>query len=559
DWLVYVTDTHNDRVQVFDTTGLYLYGWGRPGASPGAFDLPLGIAVGSSRVFVVDSGNYRVQIFDLKGNYLAACGSYGTQLGQFNRPVGIAVDPAENFYIADSGNNRIQKFNASCQPIAAWGKYGSLAGQLAEPTGIAYHGGQIIVTDLVNHRIQVFDTQGKFVYQWGRHPAREHEGNGRMHYPSAVSINPSGSFAVVCEPFENRCQIFLKEDLKHVQAVNDSAWWLKGPRFHYGTGAKELGPAPGPGGSGKPMELVGMTEPDTHFVVLFDITSGPTPRKVAKFGGFGAQPGRFNQPEGLAADSSWNVYVSDRGNNRIQVFDIHGRYIRTIGGFGTGLGQFRSPGKLDFDAQGHLYVLDVGNNRIQVLEPMSGKALRAWGTKGSGSGQFLQAESMCVDTLHDRVYVVDTGNFRIQVFNTMGRHLRSWGSPGIGPDKFLWPYGIACGTDGYTYVTDASQQRVKKFTADGAFVREWGQFGALPGQFYKPKGIAQDSRGYLYVVDFGNHRGQVFTADGGFVRIFGEGELRPEGPGSIDYRKLFSAVPLAVLGLLVGVVLWMRR
>lgn len=516
----------------------------------------MGIAIGTSHVFVVDSGNYRVQIFDLRGRFLRACGTYGSAVGQLNRPVGIAADGQDNFYVADSANNRIQKYDAGCRTLAAWGKYGSFSGDLAEPTGIAYRGGQLAVTDLVNHRIQVFDTAGRFVYQWGRHPAREHEGQGRMHYPMAIAISPTGSFAVVCEPFENRCQVFLKEDLRNVKPLNDSAWWLKGPRFHYGTGAKISRPRDP--FSGRRMEILGMTEPDTHFVVLFDITDGPNPKKIAKFGGFGAAKGRFNQPEGMAIDARGTVYVSDRGNNRIQVFDLRGRYVRTIGGFGTTLGRFRSPGKLDFDTSGRLYVLDVGNNRVQVLDPASGKGLRAFGAKGSAPGQLNQPESMCIDPHTNLVYVVDTGNFRVQAYDLAGRYRFGWGRPGVGPEEFLWPYGITCGTDGYIYMTDASQQRVKKFSAHGALVKEWGQFGALAGQFYKPKGIAQDSRGYLYVIDFGNHRGQIFTSDGQFVRIFGEGELRPEGPAGLEPRRLYLLVPLAVT-LVAVLTVWIRR
>src|SRR5439155_24481080 len=117
-----------------------------------------------------------------------------------------------------------------------WGHYGGMEGDLAEPADISYMGGQVFVTDLVNHRIQVFDTEGRFKLQWGRHPENEHEGMGRLHYPTTLKVSPDGNIAVVCEPFEYRCQIFRMADVHNMPHLNVSAWWAKFPKFHYGKG-----------------------------------------------------------------------------------------------------------------------------------------------------------------------------------------------------------------------------------------------------------------------------------------------------------------------------------
>jgi tripartite motif-containing protein 71 len=547
---VYVTDFGNDRIQVFDRTGLMLFAWGSSGAAPGHFDRPTAVAVGRTRLMVVDSGNFRVQIFDREGRFVRACGGQGTGRGKFVTPYGVAADGNDNFYVTDLALNRVQKFDVRCRLLRAWGRYGSFSGQLAEPTGIAYHRGKVVVTDAVNHRIQVFTARGAYKVQWGRHPRREHEGQGRVHYPYAVAVSPSGTYSVVCEPFENRCQVFRMAEIRTLRPLNDSAWWWKNQRFHYGTGVKVMANRNG--------LYLGLVEPDTHYTVIFDIKNGPRPRKTAKFGGFGSGPERLNQPEGIASDARGNVYVSDRGNNRIQVFSLSGEYRRTIGSFGRTLGKLNSPGKLDFDRLGRLYVLDAGNNRIQVFNAAAGRALRAWGSKGSRRGQFDHPEGLCVDAKRGLVYVVDTGNFRIQAFTTAGVYRRSWGRPGTAPDEFLWPYGITCGQDGHIYVTDASQQRVKKFDRNGKLVKQWGRYGSKEGEFYKPKGIAQDPRGFLYVVDFGNHRGQIFSADGRFVRIFGEGELHPPEPPGVHYTRIVSlgGAALGSLGLLA---LYVRR
>jgi hypothetical protein len=72
---------------------------------------------------------------------------------------------------------------------------------------------------MINHRIQVFDKEGEFLYQWGRHPPTAHEGHGRIHYPLGISAAPDSKHAIVCEPFENRCQVFSKDRIAQARNV----------------------------------------------------------------------------------------------------------------------------------------------------------------------------------------------------------------------------------------------------------------------------------------------------------------------------------------------------
>ena len=112
-------------------------------------------------------------------------------------------------------------------------------------------------------------------------------------------------------------------------------------------------------------------------------------------------------------------------------------------------------------------------------------------------GQFKNPRGIATD--HEgRVFVVDSGYSRIQVFDGDGAFLTKWGTAGTEPGKFRGPWGIALDR-GLVYVTDAGNSRVQVFTPDGGFVRAWGSPGTAPGQFRQPKGIAVDRDGNVLV------------------------------------------------------------
>jgi DNA-binding beta-propeller fold protein YncE len=110
---LYVIDRDNQRVQVFDKNGTYLFEWGSEGEGRGEFTLPYGMDVDSEgNVWVADRGGHRIQKFDPEGNFLLEFGSDGTGEGEFSHPRQVAVDEALQYvYVADSRNHRIQKFD----------------------------------------------------------------------------------------------------------------------------------------------------------------------------------------------------------------------------------------------------------------------------------------------------------------------------------------------------------------------------------------------------------------------------------------------------------------
>jgi tripartite motif-containing protein 71 len=622
---LYVTECGNDRIQVFDLSGKMVDMWGSRGAESGKLRCPSGVAVSSDgHVYVSDAGNHRIQVFGTDGAHIQTFGAWGRGTAEFmepqhltidgthlyvadtgnNRvsvferspetgkigtshafsiiqaaegndrfrsPTAVAVDEHGNIYVADSLNNRIVKFNVTGNYLKAWGTYGSHNLEFAEPTGLAYFNGQIFVADLVNHRVQVTDTEGLFLRQWGRHPPNEHEGHGRIHYPMHIAAADEG--VVICEPFEHRCQLFGHKVISKVTNVNDSAWWDKGMRFHYG--AK---PSAG-------MGMLAISEPDTHHVLVYDISnlrSKGNPRLIESFGGFGKAINQFSVPTGVAIDPKTSrIYVSDKGNQRVQVFRVvkneevigetGGKTVltgktriasvsidfeREIGArderggakASTAAGEFNEPGHLTVDGDGLLWVID-NLSRIQVFGAGGQPYLATIGGFGTEPGKFNGPLGLAFSPDSQHLYVVDAYNYRVQKFkitrgadatgnrSVTAEFVKMIGGPGprrplLEPRRgeFVFPFGIAVAPDGKVFVSDKAANVIQAFDADLNYIREWGSFGTGAGQFYDPKGLAVDEAGNVIIMNFGNHRADVFTEEGVYLKSFGIGEMQQFDP-----------------------------
>lgn len=229
----------------------------------------------------------------------------------------------------------------------------------------------------------------------------------------------------------------------------------------------------------------------------------------------------LNKPYSVAVHRG-KIFVSDSVGRKIRVFDVPGSKYYTVGDE-DGDGKLVKPLGIDVDAEGNLYVADATQRFIQVYDA-GGKHLRRIG----GPKFFERLSSVTVDAAGEKVYVVDIGGVSsdkhmVRVFNgKTGAHVMDIGKRGSGDGEFNLPRDVALGKDGRIYVVDGGNFRVQIFDRDGKFIKSFGSVGKQLGNFARPKEIATDRSGNVYVADtaFGNI--QIFTPDGALLMFIGD-------------------------------------
>ncbi len=284
------------------------------------------------------------------------------------------------------------------------------------------------------------------------------------------------------------------------------------------------------------------------FLCVFECAGGESYSFVLKWGRYGNADGEFNQPHSIAVDRSGNVYVADTWNHRIQKFSPSGGFLGKWGSQGSEDGQFMTPRDVAVDYWGNVYVLDSGNYRVQKFNS-SGVFLVNWGSEGTGDGQFGKSPfgggpyGISV-SYWGEVFVADTWNNRVQVFDSSGKFLRKWGSTGDAEGEFEEPRGIAADSEENVYVSEWGNQRIQKFDYWGRFRDKWGASGIGDGWFNSPSGVGTFPSGTIldvFVVDSYNHRVQKFDLWGDFLgkwgsRGTGDGEFYIPNGIAVDSR-----------------------
>ena len=194
-----VTDSDNQRIEMFLGDGTHLKSFGRKGNQRGQFNFPYGITFYNNNIIVSDSDNHRIQIFDDQGYYLHQFGEKGKLNHQLDCPFGLSIDSDRNIIVADSNNKSIKIFTLDGQFLRTIGEEGSFI----HPVHCIQHDNYFIVSDDVDHCIKVFDKRGKFLYEFGVKGA----GDGEFNFPCYVSVDKAGHL-LVCDSANRRVQVF---------------------------------------------------------------------------------------------------------------------------------------------------------------------------------------------------------------------------------------------------------------------------------------------------------------------------------------------------------------
>jgi DNA-binding beta-propeller fold protein YncE len=218
----------------------------------------------------------------------------------------------------------------------------------------------------------------------------------------------------------------------------------------------------------------------------------------------------FEQIIGLAIDDDDRLFVSDSHLHCVFVFDAEHHLLNAFGQDSLG-----RPSGIALDSKNRfLYVADVVKNQVAVFDADNFKRLRSIGgpsaqVGGEEPGTFARPTNVAVDS-DGKVYVSDTINNRIQIFDADGDFLSMFGRPGDGPGFFGRPKGLAVDRDGHVWVADTSMDRVQVFDHEGRVAAYFGIHGTLPGQFILPTGIAIDKKNRVIVSEQFKGRIQLF-------------------------------------------------
>lgn len=224
----------------------------------------------------------------------------------------------------------------------------------------------------------------------------------------------------------------------------------------------------------------------------------------------------FVAPHGLWIGPDARVYTTDTGDHTVRIFAPDGALLQTLGtpGHPGAPGTpFNQPTRAVAGPSGDLFVTDgYGQNRVHRCSP-DGRLRHSWGEPGSGPGQFDTPHSLWVDD-DERVYVVDRGNARVQVFAGDGAFLAAW-------EGFRFPHDIFRAPDGTFLVTDCAPREpagtlpyhqtmpsapIRRFTRDGECLGGTGRAGTQPGEFRDcPHAIWIDPAGAAYVSEVVSH------------------------------------------------------
>ncbi|MHC1685848.1 MAG: DUF4073 domain-containing protein [Clostridiaceae bacterium] len=281
--------------------------------------------------------------------------------------------------------------------------------------------------------------------------------------------------------------------------------------------------------------------------------------------GGAATSAQIATPTGVAVDSSGNIYIADRLNNRIRKVDTSGN-ISTVAGSATGgysgdggaatSAQLYSPYGVAVDSSGNIYIADTLNNRIRKVDATSGNISTVAGGGaeiGDGgpatSAQLYQPHGVAVDS-SGNIYIADRLNYCIRKVDTSGNISTVAGiitEPGYSGDggaatsaKLNNPIGVAVDSSGNIYIADTYNNRIRKVdtsgnisTVAGEGTRSYSGDGgaATSAKLNRPNGVVVDSSGNIYIADTDNNRIRKVDTSGSISTVAGTGTQGYSGDG----------------------------
>ncbi len=262
-----------------------------------------------------------------------------------------------------------------------------------KPMDVTANNSFTYVTDTNNKRVLAFDVGGNLLFSFGE----DGTAKGQFKFPYGIATDNQGR-VFVADLYNGNISIFSEKgkfiDYFAPQASKDKK--ISAPAALRIIDKK-----------------VYVTDIKANKAYVFDMNG----KLLLEIGKPGTKNGEFNAPNGITADDDGNIYVVDTGNQRVQVFNKAGKFVKIINGTANGKGEsvLVNPRGIDIDSRGIMYVVSNLTHVVYGFDK-DGKKLFEFGGMGENNGQFYLPNGLFIDK-NDNVYITDTVNIRVQVFN----------------------------------------------------------------------------------------------------------------------------------------------
>lgn len=435
---LYVADLNNRLVTLnkfssySDTKGLSILS-----SSYNSVDNPTGIFIDSSyNHYIADKNNNRISKYEYNGTLISHYGTYGIGNTNFNSPTALVLNPSATLaWVLDSGNARVAMHSLP------FGSSSFLDSDTATATctSIGIGNSKIYVVDNLNDNVRIYTYTSSTVTYSTTFGGTGTTG-GAFNSPYGVAVKSTGEI-LVTDTLNNRVSVF---NSSNVWQSGFGSSQLSGPLgIHVDESDKvyvsdstsikiynsnyqfveELNSSAQLYQNDSFNNPVGMStfirNDDKFLSVAEEFNDRINQRKYsyAKILSFDAANFENAVISGIYSDSTY-VYIADKANDKVQRTNTSGVLDSEFGTSGTGAGEFRAPTSISLDSTNQIYVVDSGNNRIQVFSESGGTYthVTSIGSSGSGNVQFFTPLDISIDT-SDYLYIADSANSRVQILD----------------------------------------------------------------------------------------------------------------------------------------------
>lgn len=464
----------------------------------------------------------------LSFKYESTIGTYGEPYpfsGEYiNQPEGLFVDSDGALYVAERVGSQVIKYGSDESYEMSFGTYGNPwqhDDYLYQPSSIRVdENGHVFVVSL--NSIKEYGLAGNYIRSFPEDDPWQNGGdNGHFDYPYDLVFSNDETRLYVSDVNNQRVQVFSFDSagkLVYEETINAATALMPEGGFDEIRGLDF-------DSSGR-LYVTDYIDARIHRCEFNSLTAQ---WECENYLGFASEPGddleHLNYPYDIYVDSSDNVFIADSNNFRILKCTVTATCEVFAGGeWGEGNDQLTFMTGITGDASGNIYVSDKDNFRVQVFDSV-GNYLKTYGTTGvpyvTDNDHINTAQGVAVDT-DGSILVKERDGYRLIKLDAQGNQLWTVGEAGVWGDDNEHFGAYWGGMDGSpaidnnhkVYVADSPNNKIKIYNSDGTYFNSFGSYGQENDQFHYPTFVAiSPVNGDIYVSDTYNHRVQVFTSD----------------------------------------------